>query len=88
MDLLEDHTRSFIVRCRAAGSSPEGEREGWLCQVIEVPDGEKRYLRNLDDLVDFLAPYLRDAGVRLTLYWRLRSCIHAVSRKLTALWRS
>jgi hypothetical protein len=87
MDLLEGHTRSFIVRCRAEGSPPEEERERWLCQVIEVPSGEKRYFSDLDRLVDFLAPHLREAGVRLTLYWRLRLWARGATRKLTALWR-
>jgi hypothetical protein len=87
MDLPEGHTRSFIVRCRADGSPPEEEREGWLCQVIDVPSGERRYFSDLDRLVDFLAPRLREAGVRLTLYWRLRLWLQTARSRVRLPWR-
>jgi hypothetical protein len=82
MDLPEDHARSFIVRCRAESPPPGEGREGWLCQVIQVPSGERHYIRDLDQLVDFLAPYLRDAGARLPPYWRFRLWLQEVTPQL------
>ena len=87
MNLSDGQTRSFIVRCRADGSPPEEEREVWLCQVIDVPSGERRYFNDVDRLVDFMAPRLREAGVRLTLYWRLRFWLQVALSKVRVPWR-
>jgi hypothetical protein len=73
--LPEETTHSFIVRVWLESAADEGSRAGWRGQVTHVPDGKGRYVRNLDAVPAFIAPYLAAMGVRLGLRWRITSCL-------------
>ena len=65
MSLLEDHTHSFIVKVWLEETSAEGGRATWRGHITHVPSGERRYLKDLDDITSFIAPYLEKMGVEL-----------------------
>jgi hypothetical protein len=60
MDLPEAEVHSFIVKL---WFESEDRTVEWHGHVTHVPGGERRYLRELDDITDFIEPYLPRHGV-------------------------
>jgi hypothetical protein len=69
---LEPAAHSFIVRIRVDERRAETGRAAWHGEIIHEPGGERRPLRNLDEIPLFIAPYLEAAGVGLGLCAWLR----------------
>jgi len=64
--------QSFIIKFWLEEAT-EGERRAvWRGHITHVPSGERRYVRSLDDILDFISPYLEaiggEAGGRRT-FW-------------------
>jgi hypothetical protein len=72
MDLLEFNTHSFIVKVWLEETTEEADRAVWRGHITHVPSGERHYLKDLDDITAFIAPYLEKMGVKLGLFWRAR----------------
>ncbi len=72
MDELESEAQSFIIRVWVEERAEETGRGVWRGHITHVPDGVRRYLKNLDEIGDFIAPYLEAMGVKLGMRWRLR----------------
>jgi hypothetical protein len=70
--LPEVHTHPFIVKVWLEETTEQAGRVTWRGHVTHVSSGERRYLRDLDDIAAFIAPYLEKMGVRLGLLWRVR----------------
>jgi hypothetical protein len=73
MDSLEPGAQSFIVKIWVEEHPEEGGRGTWRGHVTHVPSGKRRYLKNLGEIEDFIAPYLEEMGVKLDKRWRVRS---------------
>ena len=71
MESLESTSQSFIIKIWIEESSDAGSRSTWRGHIIYVPSGKKRYLKNLDEIQDFIAPHLEEMGVRLDTSWRV-----------------
>ncbi len=54
---------------------------GWRGHITHVPGAERRYLKSLDEIADFIAPYLSGIGVRLNWRWQLRRWLRGSKRK-------
>jgi hypothetical protein len=72
MDLLEFNTHSFIVKIWLEEPAVDNRRATWRGHITHVPSGERRYLKNLWQIVAFVAPYLIAMGVKLNLYLRIQ----------------
>ena len=72
MDLYERNTFSFIVKIWLEETTEETGRVLWRGHITHVPSGERRYLKDLDDILLFVALYLATMGVKLRLCWRLK----------------
>jgi hypothetical protein len=70
MDCYESH--SFIVKVWLEESFEEAGETLWRGHITHVPGEERRYLRTLDDVVDFIGPYLECMGVKPKNYRRGR----------------
>jgi hypothetical protein len=72
MDEIESESQSFIVKVwveeRAVGES----RGVWRGHITHVSSGKRRYLKNLGEIGDVIAPYLEAMGVQLGMRWRRR----------------
>ncbi len=74
MDFLEDSSsHSFIVKVWVEDSAAEGGLGVWHGHITHVPSYTRRYLKNLGEIEDFIAPYLEEMGVKLGMRWRLRN---------------
>ena len=73
MDSLEEpDAQSFIVKVWVEDSAGEGGRGIWHGHITHVPSHERRYLKDLDEIEDFIAPHLEEMGVKLGMRWRAR----------------
>ena len=72
MDQLEANFHPFILRIWLEESVEEAGRAVWRGHITHVPSGERRYLKSLNDIPIFIAPYLERMGVKLGLHWRVR----------------
>ncbi len=70
MDPHGFQSQSFIVKVWIEESAEEAGEATWRGHVTHVPDQERRYLHTLDDIVDFIAPYLELMGVQPAGYRR------------------
>ena len=73
LDLIEFNTHSFIVKIWLEEPAEDLHKGRWRGHITHVPSGERRYLQSLGEIVAFIVPYLVSMGVRLDVYWRLRS---------------
>ncbi|HRX02468.1 MAG: hypothetical protein KDI07_13050 [Anaerolineae bacterium] len=70
MDPYESH--SFIVKIWLEESVEEADEAAWRGHITHVPSQERRYLNTLDDIIDFVGPYLERLGVKPGAYHRTR----------------
>jgi hypothetical protein len=75
-DSYESNTHPFIVKIWLEETAEEAGRATWRGHITHVPSGEQRYLQDLDDILTFIAPYLKGMGVKpgpfleIRLWWR------------------
>jgi hypothetical protein len=72
MEPHESKSHSFIVKVWIEDTGQRAGRLVWRGRITHVPSGERRYLRDLNMISAFIAPYLSDLGVQLGAYWELR----------------
>jgi hypothetical protein len=72
MDEIESAAQSFIVRVWVEERAEEGGQGVWRGHITHVSSGRRRYLKNLDEIGDFIAPYLETMGVKAGILWRMR----------------
>ncbi len=72
MDLSESNSQSFIVKVWVEDSAEETGKAVWHGHITHVTGGQRRYLKNLREIEDFIAPHLEAMGVRLGTRWRVR----------------
>jgi hypothetical protein len=70
MQSPEPGTHSFIVRIWIEETVEESGIATWRGHVTHVPDGARRYVQDLDEIIRFIAPYLEAMGVTLDPRWR------------------
>jgi len=58
MDMREPKVHSFIVKIWLEEGDDETEISFWRGQITHVPNGERRPLRRLSDITNFIEPYL------------------------------
>jgi hypothetical protein len=65
-----DLSHSFIVKVWLEESIEEAGDATWRGHITHVPGEERRYLHTLDDIVEFIGPYLERMGVKPRSYRR------------------
>ena len=72
MDSLEPDAQSFIIKVWVEDGSETGGHGVWHGHITHVPSGNRHYMKNLDEIEDFIAPHLEEMGVKLGVRWRIR----------------
>jgi hypothetical protein len=80
MDEIESTVQSFIVRVWVEERAEEGSRGIWCGHITHVSDSRRRYLKSLDEIGDYIAPYLEAMGVKLGTCWRIRHWLRHLTR--------
>jgi hypothetical protein len=63
MDLYASSVHSFIVKLWIETESEEDTETTWRGHITHVPDGRRQYLKELDDAIEFMEPYLLKMGM-------------------------
>ena len=82
--MLELNTHSFIVKIWLEEPAEGGQQAKWRGHITDVPGGERRYLKDLSEIVAFIVPYLVSMGVRLNTTQRLHSRMYGRSGAIGA----
>jgi hypothetical protein len=75
MDSLEPGAQSFIVKVWVEDNTEAGGRGQFRGHITHVTSHERRYLKNLGEIEEFIAPYLEEMGVKLGVRWWIRRCL-------------
>jgi len=65
--------QSFIIKVWIEDRAGRDDQGVWRGRITHVPSYERRYLKNLGEIEDFIAPYLEAMGVKPDRRWRLGS---------------
>jgi hypothetical protein len=82
MDLIENNTHSFIVKIWLEKVITATGHAAWRGHITHVPGGERSYVRDLDDVPIYIAPYLERMGVQFGTGWRMRRWLNRWKRPL------
>lgn len=66
---------SFIVKIwleESADDANSANRIAWRGHITHVPNGERRYVQDVDGIVDFIRPYLAELGIQEGKLQRIR----------------
>ncbi len=72
MDVPEQQSHAFVVRIWLEEPAQEARSATWRGHITHVGSSQRRYLRELDDITAFIAPYLEAMGVRIPRPWLAR----------------
>lgn len=72
MDPIEPDAQSFIVKVWVEDSTGEAGQGVWHGHITHVSSQKRRYLKNLGEIEDFIAPHLEEMGVKPGMRWRVR----------------
>ncbi|HEY6286848.1 MAG TPA: hypothetical protein VIX20_14395 [Ktedonobacteraceae bacterium] len=81
MDTIEPGAQTFIVKVWVEGNAETGSQGVFRGHITHVSSHERRYLKNLGEIDDFIAPYLEEMGVKLGMRWRLRCWLKRLMRR-------
>jgi len=82
MDMPESKVHSFIVKLWLEEACDETGRIVWRGYITHVPSGERRYLKRLSDIADFIACYLKEMGVEPRPHLRVGRWLRRLNLKL------
>ncbi len=81
MDETQSEAQSFIVRVWVEERAEGAGGSVWRGHITHVSDHRRRYLKNLDEIGDFIMPYLEAMGAKLGMRWWMRRWFrHLVGR--------
>ena len=82
MDSLDEpDAQSFIIKIWVEDSAEKNGRGVWHGHITHVPDHERHYLKNLDDIQGFIAPHLEAMGIKPGKCWQLKNWLkHLMER--------
>ena len=72
MDTLDPGAQSFIVKVWVEDNAQTGSLGVFRGHITHVSSHERRYLKNLGEIEDFIAPHLEEMGVKLGVRWRVK----------------
>lgn len=58
-------SQAFTLRIWIEESEEEASQATWRGRITHVPTHQGRYLKDLDEIAAFIAPYLQAMGVKL-----------------------
>jgi hypothetical protein len=70
--VIEPDTHSFIVKIWLEEHAQPPRRATWRGYITHVPTGERYYFVEVDEIAEFLIPYLQRLGADVGLTWRIR----------------
>ena len=69
--LRESSPHSYIVKVWPEQIDENGQWIVWRGHITHVPSGVQQYFENLNDVTEFIKPYLRSMGIKVDIYARI-----------------
>jgi hypothetical protein len=79
MDTSESKVHSFIVKLWLDETVDGTRKIVWHGYITHVPDGERRYLKRLNEIVEFIKQYLEGATTETGFMARFRSWLRLLN---------
>ncbi len=73
MDLPESYSHSFVIKIWIEETADEAGESLWRGHVTHVPSGERRSIKELDEISLIITPYLEAMGVKSSYRQRLNN---------------
>lgn len=83
MHIYETTTDSFIVKIWLEDDSSRFNQVVWRGHITHVASGERRYVKDLDDILVFIGSYLERLGGNPGFSWRMRR----LWKRMKQLWK-
>jgi hypothetical protein len=55
--------QSFMIKIRLSELTPEESDVLWYGYITHVPSGKRQYFRHLNDVADFIQPFMEEMGI-------------------------
>ena len=81
MDIYEESSNTFIIKIWLEETAGEANFATWRGHITHIPGGKRRYLKELNDVTAFILPFLKDMGVEISFWWRLRNWMRFSKRQ-------
>jgi len=78
----ESKVHSFIVKLWQEEAGDESKKPVWHGYITHVPDGERRYLKRLRDIADFIARFLEEGNFERESRSRLKAWLRRFNSSL------
>ena len=78
---LVDLNHSFIIKLWLEETAEEAEQALWRGHITHVPSGKRSYLRTLDAIPTFIAPYVGSLGAPLPQRGRILRWVRRLLRR-------
>jgi hypothetical protein len=72
MDEVEPVSHSFVIKIWLEETAGDVGQAIWRGHITHVGSGVGRYVKDLQEIIAFIVPYLRSMGVRISRSRRLR----------------
>jgi hypothetical protein len=76
LNLFESTTHSFIIKIWLEETLEEADQAVWRGHITHVPSGRREYVKDLDEILTFIMPYLEKMGVKFGAYWRIKQALN------------
>lgn len=67
----ESTTHSFVIKIWPSGVPEEADQGAWQGRITHVPSGKSGPLEELNEIAEFISPFLESMGVRPTIRVRM-----------------
>ncbi len=84
MEQPEPATQSFIVKIWVEESAADMSQGEWHGHITHVSSHQRRYLKDLSEIRDFIAPYLEAMGVKPERRGQLRGRLQRLLRRASS----
>jgi hypothetical protein len=69
MEAKQTDICSFIIKIWLEETVSEDGAAVWRGHITHVPSGERRYIQQLEGVLEFVTPYLKNMGVEVEMQW-------------------
>lgn len=71
VDPIESTTQSFVIKIWPTGAIEVADQVEWQGRITHVPSGHAAQLEELNEIGEFIMPYLESIGVKPTIRARV-----------------
>ena len=72
LNLYEDSTHSFVIKIWLEQAVEETDKAVLRGHVTHVMSGKKHYVKNLDEITEFIFIYFKDLGVKISPFCKIK----------------